>query len=306
MNKYDVVVIGAGPAGLASALYASRGGLSAMVIEKAYPGGQLWLSESIENYPGFSKGVQSASLAAEMEAQARSFGAEFLTGEAKAVKKKKLLVEVETGEGTLTGRSLIIASGARQRQLGAEGEREFTGKGVSYCAVCDAPLYKNKRVAVVGGGNTACEEAVFLSGFASEVFLIHRRARLRAVKTLRKRVLSKKNITLLLDKRLEKITGTGRVERIIFDDSTDLKTDGVFIFVGLDPNTDFARGFTPEKNGFIITEPDMSTGIPGVFAAGDCRLGSLRQVVTACGDGALAAENARNYIERMKGTAYDK
>ena len=303
---YDLLIVGAGPAGLTAALYASRGGLSVLLVEKAYPGGQLWLSDSIENYPGFAKGVQSNLLASEMEAQARHFGAEFLTAEATAIKKNNSVIELETDGGSLKGRSLIIASGARQRQQGAEGERELTGKGVSYCAGCDGPLFRDKRVAVIGGGNTACEEAVFLTAFASEVFLIHRRDRLRAVKALRERVKSESKIKLMLDKRVSKIKGSEKVEQIVFDDSSSLDVEGVFIFVGLDPNTDFAKGFTPDEKGFIITNPDMATEVAGVFAAGDCRYGSLRQVVTACSEGAIAAENARHYIENKKGTAYDR
>lgn len=302
----DILIVGGGPAGLTAAIYAARGGLDTLVVEKAFLGGQLWLSESIENYPGFSSGINSAVLSSEMEKQATNFGAQLINDEVLYLDKDdEGTIIVNTSSQVHRARGIIIASGAVQRPLGVEGEKDLTGKGVSYCAVCDGPLYREKRVAVIGGGNTAAEEALFLSKFASEVILIHRRERLRAVAALKKKVEEKTNISIIYNRRVKKIFGKESVEALLLDDASSIDLEGVFIFAGLDPNTGFNGGFAPEKDGFILTAPNMVSETEGVFAAGDCRYGSLRQVVTACSEGAIAAESARHYVEKMKGTSYD-
>ncbi|MBN2407253.1 MAG: FAD-dependent oxidoreductase, partial [Elusimicrobia bacterium] len=270
------------------------------------PGGQLWWSEKIENYPGFPEGVQSYRLAQMFEEQAKRFGAEIIAGSVEGISKKDMDFSVELSDGRNIGcGSVIIASGASMRKLGVRGEKELMGKGVSYCAVCDGPLYRGKRVAVVGGGNTACEEAVYLTRFAEKVFIVHRRRRLRAVGSVLESVENNPGIELFLEKKIKSINGGEFVQEIEFEGGEKLAVEGVFVFVGLDPNTGFVREPIGLDKGFIITDSGLMTSEEGIFAAGDCRAGALRQVVSACGEGAYAAEAARKYVEKKKGTAYD-
>jgi len=302
----DIFIIGAGPAGLTAAIYSSRAGVDTFIAEKAQPGGQLWLSESIENYPGFPDGVPSSLLSGEIRKQAEKFGARFINGEVTSIKKKTaggITVSLSTGE-TVNAVSVIVASGASMSRLGVKGEETFSGRGVSYCAVCDGPLYKGKRVAVVGGGNTACEEAVYMTRFAEKVYLIHRRSRLRAIEHLRGEVERNSRIELVLENEIEEIKGDEFVTSVKLKDR-EVEVDGVFIFVGLRPSTDFLDSILEMDRGFIVTDRKLLSSEEGIYAAGDCRAGAFRQVVTACGDGALAAEEARIYVEKKKGTAYD-
>ena len=309
MNEVmDISIIGAGPAGLTGAIYASRAGMETVVIERAQPGGQLWWSETIENYPGFPEGIESSELAQRMEIQAKKFGARILSDTVAGIDPAKDGVfTVRTSEtGEIYTRSVIIASGASMRNLAVPGESEFLGKGVSYCAVCDGPLFRNRTVAVVGGGNTACDEAVFLAKFARKVYLIHRRSRLRAVKSVADRAKENSKIELLLGREVKEIKGGNFVDSIEFTDGKTLNIEGVFIFVGLDPNTGYAGGLVETRDDFILTDEMLKSSVEGVFAAGDCRFGALRQIISACGEGAMAAEEARTYVENLKGTAYDR
>jgi thioredoxin reductase (NADPH) len=302
----DILIIGAGPAGMTAAVYAGRSGMDTLVLEKNLSGGQLWLTENIENYPGFPDGIKTADLAAKMENQAKKFGARILNDEAAGIEAAGEDFIIETGSGEkIEARSVILASGASMSRLGVKGEEEFLGRGVSFCAVCDGPLFREKQVAVVGGGNTACEEAVFLTRFASKVYLVHKRPKLRAVKKIRETVTANQKIELLLEKEIEEIIGKEYVEAIKMKDSGQTKVDGVFIFAGLNPNTGFIQGLVDTEKGFIKTDRNMGSSRQGIFACGDCRYGSLRQVVAACGEGAAAGEEARKYVEKKKGIAYD-
>ncbi len=305
MNK-DVIIIGGGPAGLSAAIYAARGGLKALVMEKALPGGKLLSYDKIENYPGFTEGISSPQLGQRFKNQADNFGAEFVTEKAVSLSKDRDLFEVKTeNAGDYKANSVIISCGTSRKKLGVSGEDEYVGKGVSYCAVCDGPLFKNREVAVVGGGNAACEEAIFLSKFARKVNLIHRRPELRAVECLRKKIERNEKIELILSEEVQEIRGNGMVKSLGLKKGGELKVNGVFIYVGMQPNTGFVKGFLKTEDGFIVTAENLEASVEGAYAAGDCRYGAMRQVISACGEGARAAEEARKYIEKKKGKAYD-
>ncbi|MGM0440970.1 MAG: thioredoxin-disulfide reductase [Elusimicrobiota bacterium] len=302
----DIAIVGGGPAGLTAAIYTGRSSMDTKIFEEKQPGGQLWWSEKIENYPGFPQGVESFELAEYLTEQAKKFGAEIVNEKVEEVKQSGKDFLITTGRQKINARGVIISTGASMKQLGVKGEKKFTGKGVSYCAVCDGPLYKDRVVAVVGGGNTACEEALYLTKFAGKVYLIHRRPRLRAVKGLREKVEKSDKIQTVLDDELEEISGTGMVENISLKSGKTLDVEGVFIFIGLLPNTEFLDdSFVNKEEGFIVTDSSFKTSLKGVYAAGDCRKDSLRQIVTACGEGAYAGEEARKYVEEKKGIDYD-
>ncbi|MFC2061646.1 thioredoxin-disulfide reductase [Elusimicrobiota bacterium] len=305
-DKKDVVIIGGGPAGMTSAIYTARSGMETLVIEKARPGGQLWLTENIENYPGFPEGISSFKLAEMMEKQAVKFGVTFLSEEVTGVASVEgdFVISFMSGN-KIEARGVIIASGASMKKLGVKGEKEFTGKGVSYCAICDGPLFKDKTVAVIGGGNTACQEALYLTRFASKVYLIHRRPMLRAVSSLRNKIESNPKIELLMKREIEEISGDNYAKALVFKNKETLDINGIFIFVGLEPNTGFINKSVKTEEGFLVTGMRYMTHIEGVYAAGDCRMGALRQVVSACGEGAAAGERCREYVEKKKGTSYD-
>lgn len=305
-DKYDLIIVGGGPAGLTAAIYSSRAGLNALIIEKAQIGGQLWLTESIENYPGFRDGIKSIELAAQMEAQAKKFGTCIINDEVLSISEAEgdFILLAKSGNNFIAT-SIIITVGAVMKQLGVEGEVKFAGKGVSYCGICDGPLFREKEIIVVGGGNTACEEAAFLTRFAKKVFLVHRRPELRAVDYLKNKVKNNSKITILLEKELKSINGDEIVRSVTFKDNQILDIGGVFIFVGYKPATGFLEKVLALEAGFIKAGKELMSSINGVFVAGDCRLGAFKQVITASGEGASAAENARKYIERKKGTSYD-
>ncbi len=305
-DNYDIVIIGGGPAGMTAAMYAARAGMRTLIIEKALVGGQLWLSESIENYPGFPEGITSAGLADNMKKQAEKFGAVLLKDGAERILNDNEDFIIETYAGKrISAPGVIVTAGASMKTLGVKGENEFLGKGVSYCAVCDGPLFRDKAVAVVGGGNTACEEAIYLTRFASKVYLIHRRPALRAIKNIRDKVENNQKIELLLRKEVFQINGDEFVKSIKFKDGCILDVEGVFIFTGLEPATECVKDTVSMEKGFIVTDENLMTSMAGIFAAGDCRYGALRQVVSACGEGAKALEETRKYVERKKGTSYD-
>ena len=305
---YDVLIIGAGPAGLSAALYAGRSRLSTLIIEKEKDGGQIVITAEIENYPGSLEEESGPSLIARMVRQAERFGTErvfdtvteaHLDGETKRLVGKK---------GEYLGRSVIIATGAHPRPIGCPGERELIGKGVSYCATCDGAFFEDMEIFVVGGGDTAVEEAVYLTKFGRKVTIIHRRDELRAVKSIQEKAFANPKILFMWDSVVTEIHGDGMLEAMTvknvktgeetrIEASEEDGTFGLFVFVGLIPESKVFEDQLTLRNGYIVTDVMMHTGIPGVFAAGDIREKSLRQVVTAAADGAIAAVEANAYIE---------
>jgi thioredoxin reductase (NADPH) len=308
-TDFDLVIIGGGPAGLAAGLYAGRALLKTRLVEKLSPGGQVLTTDWVDNYPGFPDGVSGFELIDLMRKQAERFDLEIAMGEVVSLERDGDLFRVNLAEGVLTCKALVLAPGAHPQKLGAPNEVELTGKGVSYCGTCDGPFYRNAEVAVIGGGDTAVEEAIFLTRFASKVHLLHRRDELRATGLLRKKVLEEPKIQIHWSTVITDIgkDSQGLVSSV---NCRDLKTGaekkldvtGVFIFVGQKPNTGFLQGFVDlDEAGFIKTDAEMATSQPGVWAAGDCRVKKLRQVCTAVGDGAAAAWHAEKYIEEKFG-----
>lgn len=300
---YDLAIIGAGPAGLSAAIYGARARLSTVVIEKMYPGGQAAITDVIENYPGFTEGISGSELAEAMKKQAEKFGAEFLNGEVQKIERQGEKFVLHLKKETVEAKAVILAMGALARKLGVKGEKEFTGRGVSYCATCDGAFYMDRKVMVVGGGDTAIEDALFLTHFASKVIVVHRRNELRATKILQERAFNNEKIEFIWDSVVEEIKGADAVQEVVVKNvkTGEIKSvpvDGVFIAIGWDPNTAVVRDLVKlNEKGYIITDENMGTGVPGLFAAGDVREKSLRQVVTAVADGAIAAVSAEKYLE---------
>ena len=300
---YDVAVIGAGPAGLTAALYAARARLSTVVVEKMFPGGQAALTDIIENYPGFTEGISGIQLADAMKRQAERFGAEFTNGDVERIEKNDDLITVFLKGESIKAKTVILAAGAQPRKLGVKGEKEFTGRGISYCATCDGAFYKDKPIAVVGGGDTAIQEALYLTRFASEIYVIHRRDQLRATKVLQERAFKNEKIKFVWDSVVKEIKGEGTVDEVVVENVKtgkldSLRVDGIFIAIGHIPNTDFVKDLVQlNEQGYVITDAYMATNVPGIFAAGDMRQKDLRQVVTAVSDGAIAAVEAGKYLE---------
>ncbi len=311
---YDVIIIGGGPAGMTAGLYACRARMKTLLVEKALCGGQVLLADMIENFPGFPDGIKGPDLAAWMSKQAKAFGLQVRLAEAKSLLPKKsedgpFKIILQKGE-ELSALSLIIASGARWNTLGIPGEKELTGRGVSYCATCDGPLFKGKEVTVVGGGDTAIEDAIFLTKFCRKVTVIHRRAQLRATRILQERVAANSKIEPVLSSVATEIIGKSKVEGVKVKNVDTGKermviADGVFIFIGLTPNSDIVKGLVRmDEKGYIICDDEMKTSVDGIFACGDVRKKLLRQVVTAAGDGATTAFSAQAYVEHLKGIEY--
>ena len=303
MNKeYEVVIIGGGPAGLTAGLYTSRAKLNSLLIEKGVVGGQIVDAEQVENYPGFPEGISGLELGQLIHRQATKYGLKTIIAEVTGVEPQQKQIVVKTTEGNFIAKAVIIASGSERRKLGIPGEEEFTGKGVSYCATCDAAFFKGLPVAVVGGGNAAITEALHLTRFASRVTVIHRRNQLRANGIMREKALSEPKIEFLWDTVAEEIEGENSVTRLKLrqvktGEKSTLDIAGVFISVGLKPSTDYLRGVVSLDNGgYVITNDKMETEIPGIFAAGDIRRNSARQAITAAGDGATAAFYAEKFI----------
>jgi thioredoxin reductase (NADPH) len=302
-EQHEIVIIGGGPAGLTAGIYASRARRRTVLLEKHGTGGQMALTWEVENYPGVEK-ISGYDLGQRMEQQARSFGLQIRSADVTGVATADGVHLVSTSEGAFACRALVIASGARSNRLGVPGEAELTGRGVSYCATCDGAFYQNMPVAVVGGGDTALEEALFMTRFASRVFLVHRRSEFRGTKLLQERVAADPKIEPVLDTVVERVEGAEAVTALALKNvksgaASRLAVDGAFIFVGTTPNTEFLRGFVPlDEGGFIPTTPNLETPVPGVFAAGDARAKVLRQISTAVGEGALAATMADHYLSR--------
>ena len=311
---YDAIIIGGGPAGLTAGIYLCRARMNTLLIEKAMPGGQAILTEIIENYPGFPHGIAGPELMQKMEEQAVRFGLKIEYGEAAEVKIKEdaedkvKIVKINNQEyRTLT---IILASGVEASKLSVPGEEELRGRGVSYCATCDAPFFKDQMIVVIGGGDTAIEEALYLTKFAQEVTIIHRRDRLRATKILQERVFSNKKINFAWDSVVTKILGKEKVEGVLIQnkktgEEKEISCQGVFVFVGNIPNSKFLDEIIKlDEKGYILTDDNMMTSQEGIYACGDVRKKLLRQVVTACGEGATAAFAAQKYIEELKGVSY--
>ncbi|MEK9148471.1 MAG: thioredoxin-disulfide reductase [Candidatus Desantisbacteria bacterium] len=337
---YDVIIIGGGPAGLVAGLYAARCRLKNLLIENQALFSQAITTSYIENYPGFLEGISGFELIEKMKKQAEAFGLESVLGNVKAIEKQgeRWLVQVE--DRGYESQAVIVAVGASPKKLGLPGESEFCGKGVSYCATCDGPFFRDKDIVVVGGGDTALEEAIFLTKFASKVSIVHRRDKLRAAKLLQERAFSNERIEFVWNCQLTEIFGKGRVEGVRIksgkkeegteaqrhrgtkedrswesgvgdgtnllvknlknQQEVELSASGVFIFVGLTPNTDFLKAVLKlDEAGYIITDEEMRTSAEGIFACGDCRKKSLRQIITAAGDGATASFSAQRYIEGL-------
>ena len=303
MKDYDVVVIGGGGAGLTAALYTSRAKLSTLLLEKLTPGGQIALTDIVENYPGFPEGITGPEISQRMEEQAKKYGTEILYQEVKSLAKKNGGFELKTEEGAYRAKTLILASGASFRTLGVAGEKELTGRGVSYCATCDGAFFKEKEIIVVGGGDSAMQEGIFLTRFASKLTVVHRRDKLRASPILQERAKQNSKIKFLWDTVVEKIQGSKKVEGVVLKNlktgqATDFRTDGVFVFVGHDPNTAFLKGFVAlDEKAYVKTGASLKTSVAGVFAAGEVRSGAVKQLVSACGEGCEAALEAQAYLE---------
>ncbi len=302
-NPYDVIVVGGGPAGLTAGIYAGREELSVLILEKSICGGWPNLTGEIENYPGFPEGINGMELADRFKAQAERFGAQIREFEpVRRVISSGETIRVETEKGEYFTRCLIVAPGSRMKQLGIPGEEELAGKGVSYCATCDGPLYRGKEVAVVGGGNAALEEALFLTRFASRVHLIHRRAGFRGEKYVVEQLKKTGKVNFVLESIPVSVNGERAVESLTVRDrptgqEKKIAVAGVFIFVGVEPNTDFLRGTVDlDEAGFILADRALKTSISTIFVAGDARAGNIRQITAACGEGTAAALMARSLL----------
>lgn len=302
----DVIVIGAGPAGMTAALYASRSNLSVLLLERGAPGGQLNNTAEVENYPGFDR-IMGPDLAEKMYAPLEKFGTQHAYGIVQSLKDQGDYKEVSTDSETFKAKTVIIATGCEHRQLGVKGEHEFAGRGVSYCAVCDGAFFRNRKLLVIGGGDSAVEEAIFLTQFADEVVIVHRRDELRAQKVIQDRAFANPKISFIWDSVVEEIVGdnmmmTGAIIRNVKTEAVhEEKAGGIFIYVGLDPLTEAFKGNgITNEDGWVVTDDEMRTAIPGVYAVGDVRDKTLRQITTAVGDGSIAGQQAFAYIEEQK------
>jgi thioredoxin reductase (NADPH) len=303
MDKPDVLILGAGPAGLSAGIYTARSGLATVIYEKGLPGGLANTTDIIANYPGFPEDISGMELGERMRKQAEQFGAVIVSSEVKRLWKEGDEIHARVGEETVIARSAIVATGSVPKKLGVRGETELVGRGVSYCATCDGPLYRNKLTAVIGGGDSALQEALFLSRFANKVTVIHRRDQLRGAAVLETAVRKNPKVELALDKNIKAFEGTEVVTGVTVEDKKTgseevIKVDGIFIYVGYNPSVEMlGPEFDRTESGFLIAGADLATSVPGVFAAGDVRDKILRQVVTAAGDGAVAAISVYEYLE---------
>ena len=300
---YDVIIIGGGPAGYSAALYSARAGLDTLVIEKMSAGGQMALTGDIENYPGFNDGVDGFTLGMNMQSGAERFGARTEYAEVKSLDLLKSVKEIKTDSATYYAKAVILAMGASPRELGIAGEREFTSRGIHYCAHCDGRFYKDKTVVVVGGGNSAVSDALYLSRIAKKVILVHRRDTLRATKIYHEPLNKADNVEFLWNSQISSILTDNRVigaiiKNVNSNEETRIDCDAIFVSIGRRPDTDIVKSVIAlDENGYIIADESTKTSISGVFAAGDIRTKALRQIVTAASDGAVAAHFAEEYID---------
>ena len=301
-NIHQVVIIGGGPAGLTAGLYCARARFDTLLVERGVIGGQITNAERVENYPGFPQGISGINLGQLIHKQAASYGLQTLLAEVTRAVPRQRHNLVTTSEGDFVSEAVIIASGSQYRRLGVPGEETFVGKGVSYCATCDGPLFRHKAVAVAGGGDAAVTDALYLSKFASSVKVIHRRSELRASKILQERAMAEPKIEFLWDTVITRIEGDEVVRQLMLKSTKSARIStvdlsGVFVAIGSDPSSSQWRGLLPlDDEGYIITNELMETKIPGIFAAGDVRHGSARQAITAAGDGATAAMSATRFL----------
>jgi thioredoxin reductase (NADPH) len=306
----DVIIVGGGAAGLTAGQYAARANLKTVIIEHMAPGGQALLIDKLENYPGNVNRKTGMEFSDDLRQQAEDFGAKIISDSVESITKENHTFFVTLGdESMLKSPTVIIATGAKHKLLGIPGEREFYGRGVSYCAVCDGPFFKNKRILVVGGGDSACDEGMFLSNLTEDVILIHRKDRFRAQRALAERVLKHKHIDVRFNSRLVEIKGDQKVSSVMIENLIEGKmyeeaVDAVFVFVGATPQTHVVPNVDKDEGGYIITDELKQTSIPGLYAAGDVRSSPFRQVVTAAADGAIAAHSAAQYIDELKGESY--
>jgi thioredoxin reductase (NADPH) len=315
--KYDIIIIGAGAAGLTAAQYGARANLRTLVIEQTANGGQCLLIEGLENYPGFPDPIDGYEFTERFERQARRFGAEFAIASVSRVEKQGEEFVLATSEGEVRSGAVILATGAKHRHLGVPGEKELGGHGVSYCATCDGPFFRNRRILVVGGGDAACDEASFLSKLSDKVTLVHRRDRFRAQPAVAERVLDNPNITVRFNTIVNEIhgvtnaMGSEQVGAVTLEDvrtgeQQRVEMDAVFVFVGSIPQTELAPTVPKDDAGYILTDQRMETAIPGLFAVGDVRSSPFRQLVVAAGEGAVAAHAAAQHIETLEGNVYQE
>jgi thioredoxin reductase (NADPH) len=305
----DLVVIGGGAAGLAAAQYGARANLKTLLVEEIAAGGQALLIDELENYPGIIGPLNGYDFAETMRRQAELFGASFLSASATSLRKEGVRFALETSEGPVKAKAAILATGAKHRRLGVPGEEELAGRGVSYCATCDGPFFKGKRMLVVGGGDAACDEAMFLSKLSDKILMVHRKGRFRAQRSLAERVLRNPNIEVRFDTVVERVSGGAKVESAALRDlaagrAYEEAVAAVFVFVGSIPQTSLAPDAAKDEGGFIVTDARMATSVSGLFAAGDVRASAFRQIVTAAADGAVAAHAASAYIDETEGSGY--
>jgi len=308
----DLIIIGAGAAGLAAAQYAARANLAPLLLEEMASGGQALIIDNLENYPGFAEPIPGTEFAQRFEEQAVRFGTEIRYTGVQSVGARDGVFTVQTDEGVLTSLAVILATGAKHRTLDVPGEKELTGRGVSYCATCDGPFFKGQRMLVVGGGDAACDEAAFLAHLTDQVLLVHRRDRFRAQRALAERTLRNPHIQVRFNTVLKEIRGpAGKVQEVALADSSTGRAyteavAAVFVFVGSVPQTQVVAGLGArlDEGGYLVTDQRMQTSVKGLFAAGDVRATAFRQLVVAAGEGAVAAHAAAQYIEELKGEAY--
>ncbi|GAF65623.1 thioredoxin-disulfide reductase [Alkalihalobacillus trypoxylicola] len=303
---YDVIIAGAGPAGMTAAVYTSRANLSTLMIERGIPGGQMANTEEVENYPGFEH-ILGPELSNKMFEHAKKFGAEYAYGDIKEIKDEGELKVVHAGSKEYKTRAVIVTTGAEYKKIGVPGEKEYSGRGVSYCAVCDGAFFKNRELVVIGGGDSAVEEAVYLTKFASKVTVIHRRDQLRAQKILQDRAFNNDKVEFIWDHVVNEINGeNGKVSSVSIESTKtgevkDFSADGVFIYIGMLPLNQSVQNLgILNDEGYIVTNELMETSVPGIFAAGDVREKNLRQIVTATGDGSIAAQQVQHYLEELE------
>lgn len=308
-KEFDLIIIGAGPAGLTAAQYGARSNLSTLVIDETMPGGQVNQIFTLENYPGVFPAVNGMAFTQNMQAQAKSFGAEIIQAQVSSVDLSSGKYIVKTAKNEFTSSALVLASGAEHRKLGVKGEAELSGRGVSYCATCDGPFFRNRRIVVVGGGDSACSEALYLATLSDKVTIVHRKSQFRAQKAVADQVLNNPNVKTVFNAAVTEIQGDMKVTALELTDTVTgekslLEADGVFIFVGMVPRTELFCTLKTDDAGYIVTDENMNAGIPGLYVAGDIRSKPFRQIVTACSDGAIAAHSAEEYVRELRNEVY--